>query len=65
MAMSNLVITYTSWWQGLSIVRWGYPVTLGLDAAFGLIVLFLLPFMAPKREADAEPVPGAIPRSTG
>jgi PAT family beta-lactamase induction signal transducer AmpG len=49
MAMANLVITYTSWWQGLSIVRWGYPVTLGLDAAFGLVVLFFLPFMAPKR----------------
>jgi PAT family beta-lactamase induction signal transducer AmpG len=51
MAMSNLVITYTSWWQGLSIVRWGYPVTLGLDAAVGLIVLIFLPFMAPKRGA--------------
>jgi PAT family beta-lactamase induction signal transducer AmpG len=45
MAMSNLVITYTSWWQGLSIVRWGYPVTLLLDSAAGLIVLFLLPLM--------------------
>jgi len=48
MAMANLVITYTSWWQGLSIVRWGYPVTLALDAAFGLVVLFLLPLMTPK-----------------
>jgi len=57
MAMSNLVITYTSWWQGLSIVRWGYPVTLGLDAAVGLIVLFFLPFMAPKREGNATAVP--------
>ena len=59
MAMSNLVISYTSWWQGLSIVRWGYPVTLGLDAAFGLIVLFFLPFMTPKRKDDATPVPDA------
>ncbi len=47
MAMANLAISYTSWWQGLSIVRWGYPVTLGLDAAFGLVVLFLLPLMKP------------------
>ncbi len=45
MAMSNLVITYTSWWQGLSIVRWGYPVTLLIDSAAGLVVLFLLPLM--------------------
>ena len=53
MAMANLVISYTSWWQGLSIVRWGYPITLGLDAAFGLVVLFFLPFMTPKRAGDA------------
>jgi len=52
MAMSNLVITYTSWWQGLSIVRWGYPVTLGLDSIFGLFVLFFLPFMASKHSPD-------------
>ena len=45
MAMSNLVITYTSWWQGQSVVRWGYPVTLAIDAAVGLIVVFLLPLM--------------------
>ena len=25
MALSNLVITYTSWWQGLSIVEVGLP----------------------------------------
>jgi len=47
MAMANLVISYTSWWQGLAIVRWGYPVTLAMDAAFGLVVLFLLPLMKP------------------
>jgi len=65
MAMANLVITYTSWWQGLSIVRWGYPVTLGLDAAFGLVVLFFLPFMAPKRGADAARVPAASTAASG
>jgi PAT family beta-lactamase induction signal transducer AmpG len=48
MSLANLVITYTSWWQGLSIVRWGYPVTLLLDAAFGLVVLVLLPWMKPR-----------------
>jgi MFS transporter, PAT family, beta-lactamase induction signal transducer AmpG len=65
MAMANLVISYTSWWQGLSIVRWGYPVTLGLDAAFGLVVLFFLPFMAPKRKGDATPVPDASHAASG
>ncbi|MFO1303370.1 MAG: MFS transporter [Burkholderiales bacterium] len=51
MALSNLVITYTSWWQGLSIVSWGYPLTLAIDSAVGLVVLFLLPFMGARREA--------------
>jgi PAT family beta-lactamase induction signal transducer AmpG len=55
MAMSNLVITYTSWWQGLSMVSWGYPVTLVLDAVAGLVVLFLLPFMAARRERASDP----------
>ena len=55
MAMANLVISYTSWWQGLSIVRWGYPVTLAMDAAFGLVVLFLLPLMKPAATAGTRP----------
>jgi PAT family beta-lactamase induction signal transducer AmpG len=53
MAMSNLVISYTSWWQGLSIVSWGYPATLVLDSAVGLIVLFLLPLMKPLSAAES------------
>ena len=52
MAMSNLVITYTSWWQGQAIVRWGYPTTLALDAALGLIVLVFLPLMKPAPAAE-------------
>lgn len=62
MAMSNLVITYTSWWQGNSVVTWGYPVTLAIDAALGLVVLFLIPFLK-ARKADA---PATSPaRATG
>jgi PAT family beta-lactamase induction signal transducer AmpG len=53
MALSNLVISYTSWWQGLSIVSWGYPVTLVLDSVAGLVVLLFLPFMAARRQAAA------------
>ena len=61
MAMSNLVITYTSWWQGLSIVRWGYPATLVVDSIVGLAVLFFLPFMTALRaqKTGAEAAPGA------
>jgi hypothetical protein len=34
-----------------AIVRWGYPLTLALDAAAGLVVLFLLPLMGPRKGA--------------
>jgi PAT family beta-lactamase induction signal transducer AmpG len=45
MALCNLVYSYTSTWQGRSLEHWGYPATLTLDAAFGLISITLLPFM--------------------
>lgn len=61
MALSNLVISYTSWWQGSSIVKWGYPITLLLDSIVGLFVLFFLPAMTP-RPAAAEPA--AAPAAT-
>lgn len=48
MAMSNLVISYTAWWQGWAITHWGYPTTLAVDAAVGMIVLTLLPLMKPR-----------------
>jgi PAT family beta-lactamase induction signal transducer AmpG len=43
MAMMNLVISYSALWQGRALVRWGYPVTLTIDAAFGLLCLAALP----------------------
>jgi PAT family beta-lactamase induction signal transducer AmpG len=57
MALSNLAITYTSWWQGLAIVRWGYPVTLAIDAAAGLVMIAFLPLMRARREAVSVPAP--------
>jgi MFS family permease len=44
MAMMNLVIAYSAAWQGKAVVRWGYPKTLVIDAAFGLLCLAVLPF---------------------
>ena len=44
MAMMNLVISYSALWQGKAVVRWGYPVTLAADAAFGLVCLLALPW---------------------
>ncbi|MCV2367972.1 MFS transporter [Roseateles oligotrophus] len=45
MALMNLAIAYTATWQGLAIEAWGYPLTLAVDAVFGLACLALLPLM--------------------
>jgi len=47
MAMLNLCISYTSWWQGFAVERIGYPSTLILDSVVGLFGLLLLPLMRP------------------
>ena len=64
MALSNLTISYSSWWQGLSIVRWGYPITLVLDCAVGMVMRVLLPFMKRRKEdmVVAAPVEAALSR---
>lgn len=49
MAMLNFVIFYSGVWQGLTIRRWGYPVTLFIDAAAGLVCIALLPWITPRR----------------
>jgi PAT family beta-lactamase induction signal transducer AmpG len=62
MALLNLVTSYTSYWQGLSIARFGYPVTLYIDSTVGLVSLVLLPFMALRKDRPAVDLPGdAIP----
>jgi PAT family beta-lactamase induction signal transducer AmpG len=47
MALMNLVTSYTSAWQGAAIDAWGYPATLVIDSAVGLICLIPLSLMRP------------------
>ena len=49
MAMLNLCISYTSWWQGYAVERIGYPSTLLVDSVVGLFGLLLLPLMKPSK----------------
>jgi len=53
MALLNLCISYSAWWQGISVERLGYPLTLVLDCAFGMTALVLLPLMRPPRRPAA------------
>ena len=54
MAMVNLCISYTAWWQGYAIERIGYPATLLADSLLGLVGLLLLPLMKPPARGPAK-----------
>jgi predicted MFS family arabinose efflux permease len=56
MALMNVVISYTAWWQGYAIERFGYPTTLLIDSCFGLLCIAVLPLMGAPRPLEAEPV---------
>jgi MFS family permease len=57
MAILNLVISYSARWQGYAAAHVGYPITLFLDATFGLLCLACLPFMRPIKTPDPDRVP--------
>ncbi len=54
MALHNLVTSYSMAWQGYSISLWGYPTTLWLDAAFGLVGIALFPFLKLQKRTEEE-----------
>ena len=54
MAASNLAISYTAAWQGFAVEQWGYPLTLALDCAAGVVCLALLPLLRGEEGAPQE-----------
>jgi PAT family beta-lactamase induction signal transducer AmpG len=64
MALANLAISFSAWWQGIAIERLGFPTTLGLDAVVGVLGIGLLPFLGPGRPAavPAGPAQAAVAR---
>ncbi len=58
MALGNLATSYTSTWEGISVVDFGYPTTLVLDAMVGILCIAVLPWLGTKRtsSAPADPV---------
>ena len=53
MALLNVVISYSTYWQCRFISTLGYPLTLAIDSCLGLVSLFLLPFMTKHAEQPA------------
>ena len=59
MSLMNLALAYSAWWHGKAAVRFGYPATLLVDAAFGLVCLGVLPLTLPRRSPTPEPAADA------
>jgi PAT family beta-lactamase induction signal transducer AmpG len=55
MALRNVTISYSNWWQGAVVGAHGYAAALYIDAALVVLPLLLLPFLTPPtREAPLE-----------
>jgi len=63
MALQNFAISYSATWQGWLVERWGYPRTLAIDCALGLVGLASLPFMASSRRPAEVPPGAAVPQA--
>lgn len=61
MALLNFAISYSATWQGIAVERWGYPVTLTIDAVVGILPLALLPWMTLGKKTATLPPGQAIP----
>jgi PAT family beta-lactamase induction signal transducer AmpG len=57
MAAMNLSTSVAAWWQGAAVVRWGYPTTLTIDAAIGLLCIGVLPFIKTSRMPTSTTAP--------
>ncbi|HEY4083497.1 MAG TPA: MFS transporter [Burkholderiaceae bacterium] len=68
MALTNLSIAYSQFWQGQAAARWGYPTTLLIDSVVGLACLVFLPWMKlgakPAEPIEATPPVSALPTGT-
>ncbi|MDJ0916585.1 MAG: MFS transporter [Woeseiaceae bacterium] len=58
MAISNITISYTNYWQGLVAESYGYATVLFAEGALMLISLAIIPFL---RNREAAPKPAVVP----
>ena len=56
MAMGNLVVTYTNFWQGAVAERFDYALVLYIDAALVIFPVLLIPFLKSREEVQLQPV---------
>jgi PAT family beta-lactamase induction signal transducer AmpG len=61
MGMSNLAISMGNYWQGMVAERMGYATVLYIDAAIGLLVIAIIPFLRQRDEATEVKEPAAVP----
>jgi PAT family beta-lactamase induction signal transducer AmpG len=62
MAMGNLVVSYTNFWQGMIAERLGYATVLYLDTALIILPLIVLPFISVREEVET-PLSAVVQRT--
>ena len=63
MALLNVVIAYSAWWQGHALEHWGYPVTLAADGVLGLLCLAVMPMLRNAGRRSDLPAGSAVPEA--
>jgi PAT family beta-lactamase induction signal transducer AmpG len=54
MALGNVVLSYTAFWQGYVITNMGYTTTLFIDCGLSVVAIGLLPFLIPTNAAHED-----------
>ena len=49
MALKNMALSYSNYWQGAAVDNWGYSSVLFIDGLIVMLPILLLPFMVPRK----------------
>lgn len=65
MALKNLALSYSNYWQGSAIDTLGYSLVFFIDGLVVMLPILLLPFMVPRKsEEAAQPMSAPMPEAS-
>jgi len=65
MALKNLALSYSNYWQGAAVDELGYSFVFFVDGLVVMLPILLLPFMVPRTKVDsARPMSAPMPEAS-
>mgnify|MGYP000016901812 FL=1 len=65
MALKNLALSYSNYWQGAAVDELGYSFVFFVDGLVVMLPILLLPFMVPRKKVDsARPMSAPMPEAS-